>query len=293
MELRVLNYFLTVAIEGSISKAARKLYISQPTLSTQLKALEVELNKVLFVRGSKQITLTEEGKILLRRALEINDLVTKTKNEIMNDVISGDLYIGGGESQSMRFVVESIRKFKKNYPQVQTHLYSGNALDTLEKLDNGLLDFAVIVNAPVDDRYEKLKLPFSNIMGLLMLKSSPLANQAGVKPGDLLDLPLMIGRNYASRNKVAQWLNYEFDDLTVVARFNLIFNAKLMVEAGIGYATSFEGLVSLDEEGPLCFRPFEPRLVEDVYFVWKRNQVFSPAAKKFLEVVKVALAQIK
>jgi len=283
MEFRILQYFLAVVREGSISAAAKSLHMTQPTLSTQIKNLEVELGKQLFIRGSKRVTLTEEGKLFQKRAEEIVALVMKTQSEISHDYIGGDLYIGGGESQSMRFVIKCIHEFKQDYPTVQTHLYSGNTFDTLEKLDNGLLDFAVIINAPDMDKYESLKLPVANVMGLLMHKDSSLAQNDAVTPVDLKDIPLMMGRNYATKQTISNWIDYDFEMLNIVARFNLMFNGALMVEEGMGYATSFEGLIPITEDSALCFKPFKPQLLADVYLVWKRHQHFSPAGKKFLD----------
>jgi len=288
MELRILHYFLAIAREGSISKAAKSLHMTQPTLSTQIKNLEEELGKQLLIRGSKRITLTEEGKLLQKRAEEIIDLVEKTQSEISNEYIGGDLYIGSGD---IRFIVKIIHAFKQDYPLVHIHLFSGNTSDTLEKIDKGLLDFGVLINPPDLKHYEFIKLPVSNVMGLLMRKDSPLAKNEFITPEDLMGIPLMTGRNYATRQTISDWLDYDFEKLNVVAKFNSVFNGMLMVEEGIGYATSREDLIPEIETSVLCFKPFKPQLLSEVSLVWKRHQRFSPVTKKFLEYIQNEVKQ--
>ena len=285
MELRILNYFLAIVREGSILGAAKSLNMTQPTLSTQVRNLEKVLGKQLFIRGSRRIVLTEEGKLLQKRAEEIIALVAKTKSEIINEPVGGDLYIGVGESQSMEFITKSLRTFKASYPLDRIHLMSGSVPDILEKLDKGLLDFGILINPPELSWYESMKLPDSDVLGLLMRKDSSLAKKDFISPEDLRDIPLLKGRNYSPDYRMSAWLGYDCTTLNIVAECPLIFSAAFMVEEGMGYATSLKGLIPETEAGVLCFRPFKPTLSTETLFVWKKNRPFHSAAEKFVEYI--------
>lgn len=288
MEIRILNYFLAVAREGNFSAAAKSLHVTQPTLSRQLKSFEDELGTQLLIRGSKKVTLTEEGMLFRKRAQEIIDMVEKTESEIgQTDLhISGDIYIGCGETEAMRLIAKTVNKLQQSHPRICVHLFSGNRIDVLERLDKGLLDFGVLVG-PLDlSDYSGIKLPFTDVVGVLMRKDSHLATLKVIKPEDLNGLPLMIGQTKAMQNAMSDWLGTSFDSANIVATFNLIFNAALMVEEGVGYALSLDKLTP--EGGVLCFKPLEPRLEVNISIVWKRHQVFSKASQKFLEQIKIA-----
>ena len=194
MEIRLLQYYLAVVQEGSITGAARTLHITQPTLYKQLKELEDELGKQLIIRGSKRISLTDEGQLFRKRAQEIMDLVTKTELEIGSDNLSGSVSIGCGETEGMRMVAKTINEMQKSSPQVRFNLFSGNASDVMERLDKGLLDFGVVFGNPSLNDYESKLLPFVDRGGLLMRKDSPLASRSVIKPDDLLDIPLIVSR---------------------------------------------------------------------------------------------------
>lgn len=284
MEFRVLRYFLTVAREESITGAAKVLNVTQPTLSKQLMDLEEELGKKLLLRGNRRITLTEEGVLLRKRAQEIMELVDKTASEIgsADEVISGDIYIGGGETDAMRLIAKVIKKLQAEHPHIQYHLYSGNAEDVMERLDKGLLDFGVIIGAANIQRYDYLRLPATDIWGLLMKKDSPLAAVDNIRPENLLDIPLLCSRQVLAGNELSGWLREDSEKLNIVATYNLIYNAALMVEEGIGYALCLDKLVNTTSVTGLCFKPLEPRLEASLNIVWKKYQVFSKASEKFM-----------
>ena len=293
MELRVLKYFLAVAREKNITKASQILHITQPTLSRQLMELEEELGKTLFIRGKRKLILTDEGILLRKRAEEILELVEKTEKEIMSsdEIINGDIFIGGGESETMRLIGQMAKKLQKKYPSVYYHLFSGNADDVLEKLDKGLLDFGVLI-APVDIRkYEYIKFPKTDIWGLLMRKHSPLAKNEVIKPQDILEIPLICSRQTLVREDISKWIGKDINNLNVVSSYNLIYNASLMVEEGVGYALCLDKLINTTGDSALCFRPLEPRLEVEVYIVWKKSQIFSKTSKKFLEVLQMELLE--
>lgn len=291
MELRVLKYFLAVAREGSITGAANSLHLTQPTLTRQLQDLEKELKQKLLIRGKYKVTLTPEGMILRKRAQEIVDLVEKTQSELsISDTISGDIYIGGGESDCMKHIAHIIKEIQKDYPDIKFHIYSGNAEDVTEKLDKGLLDFGVLIQ-PVDlSKYDTITLPDKDIWGVIMRKDSKLAKKDYIELEDLKNLPLINSRQAMrklnGKNEFIEWFQGEFENLNTVATINLVYNAAVMVKAGIGYAITLDKLVDTSSESTLCFKPLKPQLESALDIVWKKYQVFSPAAKLFLDKLK-------
>ena len=292
MEIRVLKYFLAVAREGSITGAANSLHLTQPTLTRQLQDLEKELKQKLLIRGKYKVTLTPEGMMLRKRAEEIVDMVEKTEAEFqsISDTVSGDIYIGGGESDCMKYIAEVIKDIQADYPEIKFHLHSGNAEDVTEKLDRGLLDFGVLIQ-PVDlAKYDNITLPGKDVWGVVMRKDSPLATKDFVELDDLYGLPLINSRQAmrktASKNEFIEWFQGEFESLNTVATINLVYNAAIMVKAGIGYAITLDKLVDVSEKSELCFRPLKPKLESSLDIVWKKYQVFSPAAALFLNNLK-------
>ncbi|MCB6347019.1 LysR family transcriptional regulator [Enterocloster lavalensis] len=290
MELRILKYFLAVAREESISGAAQALHMTQPTLSRQLMDLEEELGKQLLIRGSRRITLTEEGMLLRKRAAEILDLVEKAEAELTapDEVVNGDIYIGGGETEAMRMIAEIATGLQRSCPDIRYHLYSGNADDVTERLDKGLLDFGVLIEPANMKKYDYIRLPATDTWGLLMPRDCPLAARPVIRPQDLWDLPLITSRQSMLSNEFSGWLGKEFEKLRIVATYNLVYNASLLVAAGMGYALCLDKLVNTSEESPLCFRPLEPRMEVHLDIVWKKYQVFSGAAERFLKEVREA-----
>lgn len=289
MELRVLRYFLGVAEAGGMTRAARRLHVTQPTLSRQLRELEEELGRKLFIRGSHSLTLTQEGMLLRRRAEEILGMVRKTESEFsaIGAEVGGEVYIGGGETEAMRRIARLVREVREKYPEVRFHFFSGNAEDVIERLDKGLLDFGVLIQ-PVDiEKYEFVNLPDLDLWGVVMRRDSPLARRRSIRREDLLGVPLIFSRQVmrrlAQENEYSAWFGEERDRLNVVATYNLIYNAALMVEEGVGYAVTLDRLLNVTGSGALCFRPLEPRVASGLNVVWKKNAPFSAAAGIFLE----------
>lgn len=287
MELRVLQYFLAVAREQSISAAAQSLHLSQPTLSTQLKAMEEELGKQLFIRGTKgsrKIVLTEEGMILRKRAEEILSLVRRTEDEItrLDDTIVGDVYIGAGETDTVRFFARAAKKIQKKYPDIHFHISSGNAEYVLEYLDKGLIAFGLLFGSVDSQKYEFIPISIKDTWGVLMRQDSPLAEKKVICPEDLWDKPLIVSHQRGDDQYLSQWLKKELSRLNVVATYNLVYNASLLVEEGLGYALCFDKIINT-KGSRLCFRPFFPKLEATAYIVWKKYQVFSKAEGRFLE----------
>ncbi|ASI84186.1 MULTISPECIES: LysR family transcriptional regulator [Bacillus] len=288
MDIRVLRYFIAVATQENISAAANALHLSQPTLSRQLNNLEEELGTTLFVRGNRKITLTDEGMFLLDRAKEIVDLVEKTEANFNQkyEIISGEIHIGAGETEAMQFIAQTIKKVVSHHPNIKFHLYSGNADDITTKLDSGLLDFGIVIEPANKQKYDYLKLPATDVWGVLMRKDSPLAEKAYIHPTDLLNKPLIISRQTAVSNELSGWLGEEIENLNVIGTYNLLYNASLLVKENIGYALCIDKLMNTSEESTLCFRPLSPKLEAGLNILWKKHQTFSSATKIFLTYLR-------
>ena len=291
MELRVLRYFLAVAREENITAAAESLHITQPTLSKQLMDLEYELGKKLFERGKRKITLTEEGIFLRKRAQEIVDLSDKTEATLKSSAqtISGDVFIGCGETQGMREIIKVMKKVNCDFPEIRYNLYSGNDEDVSERLDSGLVDFGLFVGNTHLDKYDYKKLPVADVWGLLLRNDNPLAKKKTIKSSDLDGVPILCSRQALTHNELSGWLGKDFKKLKIVSTHNLVYNASLMVEEGFGAALSIKGLINTADSN-LVFRPFRPMIKADLIFAWKKYQVFSKPAEIFLKYIQENIA---
>lgn len=231
--------------------------------------------------------LTQEGMLLKKRAEEILSLVDKTEAEFgaIGNEISGEVYIGGGESKAMKLIAEVIKELQEEYPYIRYHLFSGNAEDVTERLDKGLLDFGILIQ-PVDiSKYESVNLPVKDVWGVIMRKDDPLAKAKTIKKEDLSNLSLLFSRQLISsnqqKNAINEWFGQDYETLNIAATYNLIFNAALLVEQGVGCAVTIDNLVNQQEHSNLKFIPFEPKLESGLDIVWKKRQVFSKAAELF------------
>lgn len=291
MELRVLHYFLAVAREQSILKAAKSLHLSQPTLSTQLRHMEEELGKQLFIRGTKgsrKITLTEEGMILKKRAEEILNLVEKTEKEITlsDSIIMGDIYIGTGETDAFRLIAKAAKELQNTYPGIHYHISSGNAEFVMEQLEKGLIDFGIVFGNADFSKYNSLKIPVKDIWGVLMHSDCDLAEKESISPEDLWDKPLIIPHQKSHDTELSAWLKRDLSKLNIVATYNLLFNASLLVDEGLGYAIGLDKIINITENSNLCFRPLTPKVEAELHIIWKKYQIFSKAAEKFMLKLK-------
>ena len=281
MEFRVLQYFLAVTREGNISAAAQSLNLSQPSLSRQLRDLEEELGVTLFIRGKRRIELTEEGLILRKRASEMMQLVELTESEIseVKNNISGSLNIGAGESYSMHRITRVFYRLKTEYPNIRLNIFSGDTEDLKDKLDRGLLDFALIFTDFDRQNYHHLTLDDKEIFGVIMRRDSELAEKESVTVKDLYGKPLIVSR----ANGLSLFSGAQARRLQVAATYNLLYNASLMVEDGIGYAVSFDKLVDTSETSNLCFRPLNPEISVQPTLIWKREQKLSLVSQLFID----------
>ena len=288
MEFRVLKYFLMVAREENITKAAALLHLTQPTLSRQLMQLEAELGVKLFHRSKHSIILTEDGMLLKRRAQEIVSLSDKTVQELSHkeDVLSGEIAIGCGETKNMLFLSEQIKKFRQKYPLVQFSIHSAIADDIKERIEKGVLDIGLLME-PVDvGKYEFIRIPQKEKWGILVRKDSELAAKESINPKDLTNVPLIMVKRELVKNELASWFGDYYEGLQIAATYNLILNAASMVERGVGVALCFDLGASFYED--LCFIPLAPTLETGSVLVWKKNQTLGAATSQFMRYLKNA-----
>ena len=290
MELRVLKYFLVVATERNISNAAKILFVSQPALSKQLKDLEEELGVILFKRGNRNITLTEDGVYFLAKTKEILSLVDMTVTNLKQEsILGGEINIGAGESVQLENIFKIICNMMNKYPNIKTNIRSGNADDIILKLDNGLLDFAIILGFIDKSKYEHLSLPWHDKWGLLVRKDSSLSEKDYILAEDLKNIPLIISEQTNVDTFLAEWLGENIDNFKIVGTYNLLFNASLMVKENIGNVLCLDGIINTNESN-LKFIPLRPELKTDLSIIWKKNQTLSNVTKKFLDDLKTFIS---
>ena len=291
MDIRILKYFLAVAQEESVTKAAGVLHTSQPNLSRQLNELEAQIGKKLFERGSRKISLTEVGFFLRKRAQEIIELTERTEAElgVFDSDISGTVYIGAAETHAMHLVADVIMDLNREYPHIRFDILSGSTTEVAEQLDKGLLDFGIFVESVNLQEYEYLRLPVVDTWGVLMRRDSPLAELKTIHPEDIRDKPLLFSHQARGGNVLTGWLGRDCEELNIVLMFNLITTPAMMVESGLGYVFTFDRLVNTTGDSKLCFRPLEPKLETGLFLVWKKHQLFTKAAAAFLEQVRSSL----
>lgn len=294
MDIRVLQYFLAVAREESITKAAERLRMTQPPLSRQLKDLEEELGKQLLIRGSKKVTLTEDGMLLRKRAEELVDLMEKTKAELTlsNENIGGDIHIGCGETEAISFLAQAARDLQKKHPLIHYHIYSGDAERVMERLDKGLIDFGLLVGSVDVNKYDYIRLPLKDIWGVLMRKDSPLAEKERIIAEDLWDKPLIMSHQTSTNSEMFSWLKTDISRLDIVATYDLVYNASLFVKKGFGYVIALDKIINTTGDSELCFRPLYPTLEAGLCIVWKKYQVFSKASNAFLQQLQKELVNM-
>lgn len=287
MELRELKYFLAVAQTGSISAAADSLYITQPSLSRQMKNLEAEAGGELFERGSRRITLTERGKLLKKRAEEMLELYDKTMAEMSapEHKICGEVRIGGGETSCAKEVIRAAAAVRRAHPEVKFRFFSGDSTAVSEKLDKGLIDFGVMLGVSDLSAYRSVRLNASDRWGVLVRRDDELAERATVTPEDLKGKPIITSDQSYARGMLEKWFNLPAEEIEVAATYNLLYVASQLAEEGAGYVLGLEGIINT-QGGALKFIPLAPEIKNSIDVVWKKFAVFSPPAKAFLAELK-------
>ena len=289
MDIRILRYFVAVAEEKSITRAAQKLYISQPALSKQLKDLENELELSLFEKKGRNIQLTDDGKFLLSQANEIIKLMDKTINNLdKNKEISGEIFIGAGETKGIETILPTVSELLSAYPDVSFDFYSGNADEIIYRLDNGLLDFGIIVEPVYKKDYEHLRLPHKEIWGILTTKNGIFKDYSSISSKDIKNIPLSAPKQSFHDQILADWLGENFYNLNIVSTYTLLYNTSLLVKKGISHAICIDGIINT-ENTDLKFIPFSPALNSDISIIWKKNHKLSRAAEKFIDMLKESI----
>ena len=293
MDIKSLRYFLAVAEVENMTKAAEQIHVSQPTLSKQLKALEEELGKQLFIRHAFHIELTDEGQLLRKRAEDLVAMADKIVDEFssMDDITGGDLYFGLAESYQIRLLAREIRNFKDKYPGLRYHITSGGTEQVLERLDKGILDFAVLVETPDYRKYNVLEFPATDKWVAIMHKDHPLAAKKAITVDDLVGVPLFCS-NQSWNADIPRWAGDKMKDLQLEGSFQLSYNGAVFAAERLGVLLSFDKLIATGADTDLVTRPLTPALENKMYFIWKKYQLFSPLAEKFItEISKHFLAE--
>ena len=287
MEIRTLRYFLAIAREENMTKAAEILHVTQPTLSKTLRALEDELGKKLFTRHSFSISLTDEGMLLRKRAEDLVSMADKIIGEFvsLDDITGGDIYFGLAESYQIRYIAQEIKRFKEIYPGLRYHISSGDTEQVTEKLDKGILDFAVLAEEPDTAKYHYLTFPEADVWGLVMPSDCRLARKERICFDDLVGLPLFCSEQ-GWQNDIAKWSGERIDELHLEGSFRLSYNGSLFVREGLGYLLTFDHLIDTSPTSGLVFRPLSPKLEAKMYLIWRKYQAFSPMAERLLAGVK-------
>lgn len=287
MELRVLEYFLAVAREQNITRAAEYLHITQPTLSRQLSDLEGELGKQLFIRGKRKITLTDDGLFLRKKAEEIVTLAQRTEAQMKGSgtSVAGDVFIGCGETDAMHNIAEVIRKIQESHSDVHFHIISGDTADLTDRLDKGLFDFCLLIGDVDRSKYDYLELPYKDVWGILMPADALLAQSNSIRAEDLWDKPIIASRQMLESSDFRKWINKDVSDLNVIATYNLAYNASIMAMENMGYVLTLDKLINTNGTN-LCFRPLEPMQTVSMSMVWKKYQKQSKAAELFIKELR-------
>ena len=291
MEIRALRYFLAAAREENMTRAAELLHVTQPTLSRTIHALEEELGKKLFVRHSFNISLTDEGLLLRDRAEDLVSMADKIEREFLSldDISGGELYLGLAESYQIRYLARELHTLKRSYPALRYNITSGDTEQVTEKLDKGLLDFAVLCNSPDAAKYDSLLFPEGDLWGVILPENDPLAKKETITVDDLSGLPLFTSEQ-GWNGDIKLWAGEAFDRLHLEGSSRLSYNASLFVREGLGYQLTFAHLVNTSRESGLVFRPLSPALPVRLYLIWNRYQAFTPIAERFLAQVRASFA---
>lgn len=295
MEIRLLRYFIAIASEGNVSRAAEALHITQPTLSRQLAQLEEELGVKLFYRDKQRLNLTNEGSLLQRRAKEILALVDKAETELGqgDEFVTGHIDITCGEIGAVWLLAKLISSFKEKYPQITYSIYTCNADTSKERLDSGMADLALLLE-PVDmERYDFVRLPVKENWGVLMRADDVLAKKKAIVPADLLGKNLIAPWRSKMRQELRSWFGEQLSNINPPMLSNMSTNASIMVYNGLGYAFCMAGGRPFLDESKIVCKPLDPSLTATVALAWKTHQTNSITVTKFIAYVREYLAQMK
>ena len=291
MELRVLRYFLTVAQEENITRAAEALHMTQPTLSRQLSQLEEELGARLFERGARRITLTDAGLLLRRRAQELLALAGKTERELaaQGAPLAGEISLGCGVLESVRVLARLMGGFSAINPGVSFELFTGTADEIRELMDRGLTDVGLLLEPVSMDSYEFVRLGVRESWAAVMRPDDPLAAQESVTAADLAGRELIMPLREAVKNELASWFGALWPGLDIRCTSNMSANAAILVREGYGVAVVITGSLPCLDSNELVLRPLSPALCSSSILAWKRGVPLSRAAESFIEYARCSL----
>jgi DNA-binding transcriptional LysR family regulator len=288
MDIRVLKYFLAVAREGNITKAADTVHVTQPTLSRQLMELEDELGTELLLRGKRQVTLTSSGILFQQRAQEIVALFEKTARDIAenNNVVEGVVSIGCVETAASLLLPDALETFISLYPKVQYQIYTGDGDYIREKIDGGFVDVGILVEPVEIAKYEFISLPFKDTWGVLMRKEDPLSKKDSLRISDIIGLPFFLSHRRIVTDEIEGWFGKMANKLNILGYHNLLTNTTLLIERGLCYSITVQGAYSIRPNVNLRFVPLSPEHKAGHVMAWKKNRIFGQATSLFLEYVK-------
>lgn len=287
MDIRVLRYFLAAADQESISGAAQKLHVTQPTLSRQFMELEEELGHTLFIRTNRKLHLTAKGKLFYERAQAIVNLFDRTKEEIRTeDEMTGEIRIASGETPALKSLARAIARLQQEAPKVRFHVVSGAETQVKSELHSGLTDFGVFVGKADTLGYSAIKLKQKDVWGLLTHVDGPFAGKNCIEASDLIGVPLLCSEQSFKRNEFDGWLNNLRHDLNIVGTFNLLYNAYVLASAGVGHVLALGGVINPSPASGLVWLPLHPKLECDIVVAWNRSRNLSPAANRLIALLK-------
>ena len=287
MDLRVLHYFLTVSREQSFTRAAEKLNITQPTLSRQLAGLEDELGAKLFDRGGHSITLTNEGLLLKRRALEIVDLEEKIRSEFKSDdeSVEGTITVGCGEFMAVEVLAEICKQYKEKYPLVQFAIHTGTADTISEMMGRGLVDIGLFFEPVSTEGLDYIRIHGSDHWVVTLRADDPLVKKEFITKEDLIKLPLIVPERTNVQSELANWFGADFSKINIAFTSNLGTNAGVMAKHGLGYPVSIEGATRYWDKSLIVQRRLYPEIKTSTVIAWRRNIPYSPAVSRFIEEI--------
>lgn len=290
MEIRVLEYFVMIAKEGNITRAADRLHITQPTLSRQINELEVELKTKLFIRGKRSIVLTESGQLLMQRAQELLSLVAKTERDLQESQpnMIGTVSIGCVESKASQKLAEWIKSFLKIQPHVMFEIVSGNGDNLREKLDKGLIDLAILLEPIEIAKYDSIHLNINEKWGIILPINHALSSMDQITVDQLKSIPLVISNRSIVQDDLKSWLGVSHDDLNIVATHTLLTNSLQLLKEDIAYPVSIEGALLIRNDENVRFIPLHPERLSRHVLAWKKNQLMSPITRIFIQHINDA-----
>lgn len=288
MDSRLLKYFLAVAAESNITKAAERIHITQPTLSRQLVQLEEEVGTQLLIRGKRNVTLTEAGILFKKRAEEIIELIEKTEKELkeQNLLINGEIPIGAGEMKSTEIFPSIFKNFKERFPNVHYNFYTGNAEQIKEKIEQGLLDFGLLLEPTNIDNFEYIRLNIKEEWVVIMPPDDVLIEKPFITPKDLIGKSIILTKRKEVKSLIENWFDRYLEDVSIFATHNMTTNAAVLVEQKLGYAFVLKGSIYFYDKNKIVYKSLQPQVITNAVLVWKKHQIFSQSSKKFLEYIK-------